>query len=114
MKKFVCIECPKGCVLNIDEKLNVTGNLCIRGKKYAINEVTNPKRMVTSTVQIKSELVNRLSVATSQEIDKNLVFEVIKSLDEVKIVAPIHCKDVIIKNVCDSGADIIATRTIEK
>ena len=49
MKNFVCIECPKGCRLSIDENLNVTGNTCIRGKKYAINEVTCPKRIITST-----------------------------------------------------------------
>ena len=50
MKEFICIECPKGCRLTIDENLNVTGNTCLRGKQYAINEVTCPKRIVTSTV----------------------------------------------------------------
>ena len=52
MKNFVCIECPKGCRLTIDENLNVTGNTCIRGKNYAINEVTCPKRIITSTVVV--------------------------------------------------------------
>jgi CxxC motif-containing protein len=55
MKEFICIECPKGCHLKIDDELNVTGNTCPRGKKYAINEVTCPKRVITSTAVIKSK-----------------------------------------------------------
>ena len=38
MKEFICIECPKGCHLKVDDDLNVTGNTCPRGKVYAINE----------------------------------------------------------------------------
>ena len=49
MKEFICIECPKGCRLKVDDEMNVTGNTCIRGKTYAINELTCPKRVITST-----------------------------------------------------------------
>lgn len=114
MKKFVCIECPRGCNLEVDDNLNVTGNFCIRGKNYALSEVTHPERVVTSTVKIDSLEVCRLPVKTSKAISKDLMFEVIKSLDDVKITAPIKCGDVIIKNVCGSQVDIVATRTILK
>ena len=56
MKEFVCIECPKGCRLKVDDDMNVTGNTCPRGKVYAINEMTCPKRVITSTVVIESKL----------------------------------------------------------
>ena len=71
-KELVCIVCPRGCHLTIDENNNVTGNSCPRGVTYAINEITNPLRMLTSTVFIKSELIKRLPVITSKEISKNL------------------------------------------
>ena len=114
MKEFVCIECPKGCRLTIDENLNVTGNTCIRGKNYAINEVTCPKRIVTSTVVIKSELVSRLPVMTENDIPKEKMFDIVKELEKVRVVAPVKCRDVIVENVCGTGVNIIATRTIEK
>ena len=114
MKEFICIECPKGCQLTIDDQLNVTGNTCLRGKTYAINEVTCPKRIVTSTVVIKSELVSRLPVMTENEIPKEKMFDIVKELNNVRLVAPIKCRDVVIENVCGTGVNIIATRTIEK
>ena len=58
MKELICIVCPRGCHLTIDENKNVTGNSCPRGVQYAINEVTNPMRMLTSTVFIKSETLS--------------------------------------------------------
>ena len=114
MKEFICIECPKGCRLKVDDDMNVTGNTCIRGKTYAINELTCPKRVITSTVVIESKLVSRMPVMTENEVPKEKMFEIVKALDEVRLVAPVKCRDVVIENVCDTGVNIIATRTIEK
>ena len=114
MKEFICIECPKGCRLKVDDDMNVTGNTCIRGKTYAINELTCPKRVITSTVVIESKLVSRMPVMTEQEVPKEKMFDIVKALDEVRLVAPVKCREVVIENVCDTGVNIIATRTIEK
>ena len=114
MKEFVCIECPKGCRLTIDDNLNVTGNTCIRGKTYAINEVTCPKRIVTSTVVVNSKIVSRMPVMTEHEIPKEKMFDIIKALDEVRLEVPVKCRDVVIENVCDTGVNIIATRSLDK
>ena len=114
MKEFICIECPKGCRLKVDDDMNVTGNTCIRGKTYAINELTCPKRVITSTVVIDSKLVSRMPVMTENEVPKEKMFEIVKALDEVRLVAPVKCRDVVIENVCGTGVNIIATRTIEK
>ena len=113
-KELVCIVCPRGCHLTIDENNNVTGNSCSRGVTYAINEITNPLRMLTSTVFIKSELIKRLPVITSKEISKNLIFDVMKEINKVRVEAPIKMHQVIIKNVLGTGADIIATREVLK
>lgn len=114
MKEFICIECPKGCRLSVDENLNVTGNTCIRGKTYAINELTCPKRIVTSTVVIESKIVSRMPVMTENEIPKEKMFEIVKALDSVRLKAPVKCRDIVIENVCGTGVNIIATRTIEE
>ncbi len=114
MKEFVCIECPKGCRLTIDENLNVTGNTCIRGKKYAINEVTAPKRIITSTVVVNSKIVSRLPVMTENDVPKELMFEIIKVLNDVRVKVPVKCRDIIVENICGTGVNIIATRTLEE
>ena len=114
MKEFVCIECPKGWRLSIDENLNVTGNTCIRGKKYAINEVTCPKRIITSTVVVNSKIVSRLPVMTENDVPKELMFDIVKELNNVRVEVPVKCRDVIIENVCGTGVNIIATRTLDE
>lgn len=114
MHKFICIVCPKGCHLEVDENLKVTGNSCKRGETYGISEATNPVRMVTSTIKIKSELITRLPVRTDQPIPKSRIFDVMAEINKLEVIAPIAIKDVLIENVLGLGVNIIATRTIEK
>ena len=40
MKELVCIVCPKGCRLSVDEEngFAVTGNSCPRGEEYGKRE----------------------------------------------------------------------------
>ena len=111
MKELICIVCPRGCRLNVDEKaLKVTGNSCNRGAIYGINEITNPIRVITSTVKIKNASLKRLPVKTSKAISKSLMFEVIKLLDDVEVTSPIHIGDVILKNILGTDVDIIACK----
>lgn len=114
MKELICITCPRGCRLSVDENLNVTGNFCPRGAAYAKAELTHPVRMVTHTVRIISELEMRLPVKTSQAIDKKLMFKVIDELDKIEVKAPVKIGDVIIKNIFGTGVDILATKNIGK
>lgn len=114
MKELICITCPRGCRLSVDDNLNVTGNNCPRGVVYAKNELTHPVRMVTTTVKIISELEMRLPVKTSVAIDKNLMFKVVEELDKIEVKAPIKIGDVVIKNIFGSGVDILATKNIGK
>ena len=51
MKEIICITCPKGCHLKVDEEtFAVSGNACPRGAVYGANELRSPVRVVTSTV----------------------------------------------------------------
>ena len=72
MKELVCIVCPKGCRLSVDEENGyaVTGNSCPRGEEYGKNELRDPHRAVTSTVHISGAMHPRLPVKTDGEIKK--------------------------------------------
>ena len=56
-RDLICINCPLGCMLTVEmdgkEVVSVSGNTCPRGEAYAKKEVTNPTRIVTSTVKGK-------------------------------------------------------------
>ena len=114
MKEFICIVCPRGCHLKVDDEMNVTGNTCPRGKVYALNEITNPTRMITSTVKVYGGELERLPVATSAPIPKEDIFKVMAEINKASINAPVNIKDVVIKNVLGLDVDIVATRNIKK
>ena len=115
--ELVCINCPRGCHLNV-EKINdeivVSGNTCPRGKTYAVNELTNPLRVLTTTVSVESEYEERLPVISSAPLPKDRVMDVVKALKEVSVSAPVKMKDVIVKNILGLDIDIIASKTIKQ
>lgn len=116
--QMVCIACPVGCKLEVEAVQNgevtyvVSGNRCPRGEKYGVKEMTNPTRMVTSTVKIKNAHLSRLPVRTSDAIPKGMIFECMKALDEVTVEAPIKAGDVVIKNLLGLEIDVIASRSM--
>ena len=115
--KLVCINCPRGCNLEVIEEngtYKVSGNSCPRGETYAINEMSNPLRTVTTTIKIISNKHFRLPVITSNPIPKGKIMDVIKALKDVEVKAPIKLNDVVVKNVAGLDADIIASKTIEE
>ena len=115
--KLVCINCPRGCNLNVENingEIKVTGNFCPRGEKYAINELTNPLRTLTTTVAIKSINYERLPVISSAPLPKDKVMDAVKALKNVEVKAPIKMGDVIVSNIIGLDVDIIASKSIEK
>ena len=114
MVELICITCPRGCHLQVDENLNVTGNMCPRGAVQAKAELTHPVRMVTSSVSVISKTATRLPVKTKDPIPKEIIFPVMEEIEKVVVKAPISIGDVIIKDVLGCGVDIVATKDIER
>lgn len=115
MKEIICIVCPNGCLLNIDNKNNewiVNGNLCPKGIDFGINEMTNAKRSICSTIRTIFKKIPRLPVRTDGEIPKELIFELMKKINSVKLEKPVHSGEVIIENVLGTGVNVIATSDI--
>ncbi len=113
MTKLICIVCPKGCHLEVDDNLNVTGNSCKRGEVYGKNEVTNPTRTITSTVILKNSCYTRLPVKTSLPVPKSMIFDVMAEINKIEVSAPVSCGDILLKNVLSTGSDIVACKSIK-
>lgn len=106
-----------GCSLEVrneNGKLAVEGNSCKRGFEYAISEVTDPRRIVTTSLFVSDGTHPTVSVKTSSGIPKKQIFSCMKRLSGLKVEAPVKIGDVIYKNILNTGADIIATRNVDK
>lgn len=112
MKELICIVCPNGCHLQVDEEKDyaVTGNACPKGAEYGRTELTHPTRVVTSTVRCTGGAHPRCSVKTDRPIPKEKIFQVMEALDGVCLTAPVHIGDTVIGNVCNTGANVVATK----
>ena len=114
--KMTCIMCPNGCnltaVKNKDGTVSVSGNLCPKGVTYATEELTAPRRTVTTTVKLKGAEVSALPVKTSRTIPKEKIKDVIIELTGLTVMAPISVGDVIKPDIAGTGADIISCANI--
>ena len=113
-KVMNCIMCPLGCELTVTLEdgvfTSVTGNTCPRGAKYAQDEVTAPKRMLTSTVAVEGGLLPLLPVVSASVLPKERILDCAAYLRGVKVTAPVKTGDVVVKNILGLGVDIIASR----
>ena len=67
--------------------LSVEGNTCKRGAIYGKKEVTDPTRIVTTTVHVSGGVENMVSVKTQSDIPKDKIFDCIHAL---KILLFLH------------------------
>ena len=115
-RELTCIGCPLGCAITVTleggEVKDVAGFTCKRGKEYACKEVTNPTRIVTSTVRAEGGLHPRCAVKTTLPVPKGMMMDVMKVLDSVVVTSPVKTGQVIVKDICGTGSDIVATRDL--
>lgn len=115
-RELICIGCPMGCMMTVTmedgQVTSVIGNTCKRGDDYARKEVTNPTRIVTSSVCVTGGVLPVVSVKTREDIPKGKIPEVMKALKAVTVEAPVNIGDVMLENVAGTGVDIIATKPV--
>ena len=115
-RELTCIRCPIGCQLVVEtneDTIAVTGNSCPRGVDYGTKEVTNPTRIVTSSVKVFGGKLPLVSVKTANDIPKEKIFDVMAEIRKCTVYAPIHTGDIVMHNVAGTGTDIIATKTVD-
>ena len=114
MKELTCIVCPRGCRLKVDDNMEVTGNACPRGKIYAINELTNPTRTITSSIRVSNRPYTLVSVKTDKPIPKDKMFDVMKEIDKLTVEAPTQIGQIVKANILGLDSNIIITKNIEQ
>jgi CxxC motif-containing protein len=114
MKKLICIVCPMGCHIEVDEQndYKTTGNQCPRGAVYGKKELTAPTRVVTSTIKIKGGIHNRVPVKTAGDIPKGLNFKCMDLINTLEVESPVKMGDIVSENIFGTGVDLVITRNM--
>lgn len=116
-RNLTCIGCPSGCSLSVqienEQVVSVSGNTCPRGDAYARKEVTNPTRIVTSTVRVAGANGGMVSCKTQEDIPKNMIFDVVNALKDVEVNPPVRIGDVLVENVAGTGVNVVATKNMK-
>lgn len=118
-KQIICINCPMGCRMTVGieggKVVSVQGNTCKRGEEFAYQEAIEPMRILTSLMRVEGR-EKPFSVKTSSPIPKKVLFQCARQIADNPVDRkrlPIHIGDVMIADVCGSGADIISTQEVE-
>ena len=116
--ELTCIGCPLGCPLTVtmeaNEVVEVKGNTCPKGAIYAKKEVTNPTRIVTSTVRVAGGISSMVNVKTASDIPKGKIFDCVEALKNIVLVAPVKIGDVVLANVAGTGVNVVAARNVSE
>ena len=113
-KTLTCIVCPRGCTLTVtmdfeaeNPVVSVQGQGCKRGVGYAISECTHPTRVLTTTAPTVDGGV--VPCKTNKPIPRELLFEAMQIINTLSAPAEVRIGDVLVKNILDTGADVVAT-----
>ena len=115
-KEIICTVCPRGCHILVEgegeQVLSVTGYTCPRGEEYARAEFAHPVRILTTTVKLAGNERDLLPVRSSKPVRKEKLFDCMEEIRKVQVRLPVKQYDVIIPNICQTGADIVATKSV--
>lgn len=116
IRTLTCISCPLGCTLRVEldegSLIKIEGNRCPRGASYAREEVIDPKRVLSTSVRVVGGDYPLVSVRTDRPIPKRLLLEAMKQIRTLIVEAPIEIGQVVIADLLNTGANVVATRVV--
>lgn len=114
--KMICIDCPIGCEINVthDGKivLEIDGNKCKKGINYTETEITDPRRMVITTVRVRGGFHHLVPVRSTEPVPKTKIFSILKKLRKVELKTPVKIHQVVLPDAVGTGIDIVTSRSL--
>jgi CxxC motif-containing protein len=117
-RHFVCVVCPIGCEIDVvhdgGKIISMEGNKCEKSEEFVRQELIEPMRILTTTVRIQGARWVVIPVRSDKAVPKRLFPRIMKQLTRIRLQAPVSILDVVASDVLDTGANIIATRTMTR
>ena len=115
-KEITCTVCPRGCTVTADvdgtQILSIEGYSCQRGLAFAESEITHPARLLTSTVRVSGAAEDLLPVRSRTAIPREKLMDCMAVIRQTAVKAPVAQHDVIVADICGTGVDIIASKSV--
>ena len=116
-KEIICTVCPRGCHILVEGEgkdiVSVEGYSCKRGLEYASAEYAHPVRILTTTVKMEGVTGDLLPVRSTKPIPKEKIFDCMQVIRGAQVKLPVNRYDVVIADICGTGVDMVATKTVE-
>lgn len=113
---YTCILCPNSCEISVEyegkQLIKAEGNKCANGKKYVEQELTDPKRTVTSSVLVTGGDRPLTSVRLTAPISRELIFPLMEEIQKIVLTAPVAPGQIVLQKVFGTDADLITTSCI--
>lgn len=115
-RQFICVTCPVGCTIDATvedrELLEIQGQACKRGVAFVREELTAPRRTLTTTVRVRGGVLPLVPVRSAGALPKELISSIVRDLREIVLDAPIAEHQVVVRDVHGTGIDIITSRAM--
>lgn len=117
-KIFICTACPKGCPIRLipsdkeSSGYTISGHLCRRGESFVLAEMTDPVRILTTTLSVDKSNSQRLPVRSDKGIPKTKLLDCMKELKSIRVSKSVQIGQIIVENILDTGVNIIASRSL--
>jgi CxxC motif-containing protein len=116
--RLTCVLCPVGCELEVAKnsagELEVHGNQCDKGIPFAVEEVLHPRRNLATSVPLRGTADRMVSVRLSRPVPRELLLPILAEIARLRPEAPVRRGQVLVAGVLGTGADVIATRTVQE
>lgn len=106
----ICTVCPMGCRITVDAQGLTRGNTCKRGEAYARQEISEPRRVLTTTMLTEDGRL--LPVRSDRAIPREKLADCVKAINNQTLLLPIYQGKIIIENIGGTGANLVAARTM--
>ena len=113
-RTIICLRCPRGCdvTVNLDSEglvESTEGNFCKLGTEYAAQEVTDPRRILPTTVRVRGGTEPLVPVWTPTPIPKAKLLELARATRGIVLDAPVAIGQVVIHDWEGTGVDLVAS-----
>ena len=117
-KTMICIMCPLGCRMEIqlenEKMIQVQGNECKEGMKYAIKEISFPGRVLTTTIKTGNPERPLLPIRSDKEIPKDRLQDCMREIAKHKVMGSVKIGETVIQDILALGINMIACHTMSK
>ena len=118
MKKMelTCVVCPNGCLLTVwqeNGETKVEGAACKNGVAYGQTELTDPRRVLTTSVAVNGGVLPLVSVRSTAPIPRAALLPAVAALRDLSVDAPVHIGDLVYEDP-SIGLALRASRNVEQ